>query len=213
LVANAGASVLFTIHQPSSEIFNSFDHLILLNKGRCMYQGSVLGVPDYFDARGQPCPPHYNPADWIIKVAQSMTVEELDKAEFFPKDERDTRKPLVRDGSKNALGMPIDQSPSTTPENVAPPGIATQTLMLFEREFKHLWRDTSALIARFAIAIFLSTLVGTIFLNVGRSDPLDPDNLQSRYGALIMAMLMAMFGTVSYPAWVDPIAMTALLPL
>ena len=29
-VANAGASVLFTIHQPASEIFNSFDHLILL---------------------------------------------------------------------------------------------------------------------------------------------------------------------------------------
>ena len=33
-VALAGSSVLFTIHQPSSEIFNSFDSLILLNKGR-----------------------------------------------------------------------------------------------------------------------------------------------------------------------------------
>ena len=45
-------SVLFTIHQPSSEIFNSFDHLILLNKGRVMYQGSVSGVPDYFADKG-----------------------------------------------------------------------------------------------------------------------------------------------------------------
>jgi ABC-type multidrug transport system ATPase subunit len=65
-VANSGASVLFTIHQPSSEIFNSFDHLILMNKGRVMYQGSVTNVPDFFEARSQPIPPHYNPADWIM---------------------------------------------------------------------------------------------------------------------------------------------------
>jgi ABC-type multidrug transport system ATPase subunit len=65
-VANAGASVLFTIHQPSSEIFNSFDHLILLNQGQVMYQGSVDGVPDYFANRGRPSPPNYNPADWIM---------------------------------------------------------------------------------------------------------------------------------------------------
>lgn len=65
-VANAGSSVLFTIHQPSSEIFNSFDHLILMNKGRVMYQGPVAAVPDYFEARGHANPPHYNPADWIM---------------------------------------------------------------------------------------------------------------------------------------------------
>ncbi len=65
-VANAGASVLFTIHQPSSEIFNSFDHLILMNRGRVMYQGSVSGVPDFFAERGKPNPTNYNPADWIM---------------------------------------------------------------------------------------------------------------------------------------------------
>jgi ABC-2 type transporter len=65
-VANAGASVLFTIHQPSSEIFNSFDHLILMNKGRVMYQGPVNQVPEYFGARSNPVPPNYNPADWIM---------------------------------------------------------------------------------------------------------------------------------------------------
>ena len=61
-VANAGASVLFTIHQPSSEIFQSFDHLILMNKGRVMYQGSVSSVPDFFARCGHPNPPNYNPA-------------------------------------------------------------------------------------------------------------------------------------------------------
>lgn len=65
-VANSGASVLFTIHQPSSEIFNSFDQLILLNKGQVMYQGPVDGVPKYFADHGRPNPTNYNPADWIM---------------------------------------------------------------------------------------------------------------------------------------------------
>jgi ABC-type multidrug transport system ATPase subunit len=65
-VANSGASVLCTIHQPSSKIFREFDHLILLNKGRVMYQGPVHQVTDYFTARGHPCPVNYNPSDWMM---------------------------------------------------------------------------------------------------------------------------------------------------
>jgi ABC-type multidrug transport system ATPase subunit len=65
-VAAAGASVLFTIHQPASDIFESFDRIILLNKGRVMYQGSVEQAPDYFGARGYPLKPRYNPADFFL---------------------------------------------------------------------------------------------------------------------------------------------------
>jgi ABC-type multidrug transport system ATPase subunit len=35
-LARAGASVLFSIHQPSSEIFQAIDHVILLHKGPTM---------------------------------------------------------------------------------------------------------------------------------------------------------------------------------
>jgi ABC-type multidrug transport system ATPase subunit len=65
-VANAGASVLFTIHQPSSEIFSSFDCLILMKKGRVLYQGSVQNVSSYFETRNYPVPPNFNPADHIM---------------------------------------------------------------------------------------------------------------------------------------------------
>ena len=63
-IAHAGCSVLFTIHQPSSDVFNSFDRLILLNKGMVMYQGPVSEVPEYFARHNHPMPPMFNPADW-----------------------------------------------------------------------------------------------------------------------------------------------------
>ena len=76
-IAHAGCSVLFTIHQPSSDVFNSFDRLILLNKGMVMYQGPVSEVPGYFAKHNHPLPPMFNPADWIMDVANQYSQEEL----------------------------------------------------------------------------------------------------------------------------------------
>jgi len=87
--AKAGTSVLFSIDQPNSEIFSSscFDHLILLHKGHLMFQGPVDSVTDFFAANGAACPVHYNPADWIVKVAQKHPIEILRHMGFFPLEE------------------------------------------------------------------------------------------------------------------------------
>jgi len=59
-----------------------------------MYQGAVAGVPQYFSDQGHPVPPNYNPADWIMAVAQSTPEHELDEAGFFPSDVREEEKGL-----------------------------------------------------------------------------------------------------------------------
>lgn len=73
-VANAGASVLFTIHQPPSQVFNSFDHLILLNKGRVMYEGEVDDIPSFFASCNKPMPERFNPADWILVSCTGLSI-------------------------------------------------------------------------------------------------------------------------------------------
>jgi ABC-type multidrug transport system ATPase subunit len=65
-VARAGNIVLFTIHQPSSDIFASFDRLILLSRGRLMYQGLIENINADFGQNGYPIPQNYNPADWVL---------------------------------------------------------------------------------------------------------------------------------------------------
>lgn len=73
-IANVGASVMITIHQPPPTVVRKIDHLILLMNGRLMYDGS-MGIPleDYFVDKGYPKPDDYNVADWILNVAQSVS--------------------------------------------------------------------------------------------------------------------------------------------
>jgi len=195
-VANAGTGVLFTIHQPSSEIFNSFDHLILLNYGRVMYQGSVNGVYDFFGERGQPIPERYNPADWIMTVAQRNSKEELESKQFFPSDDRVLGEALTKTGKVDELGdTSHSMEGNMSNKDMAKPSTLTQTAMLYKREFLAIKRDVPSTAARFGITIFINLLVGLIFKDVGKSDTAVQSNLQSQFGALIMILLNIMFGT------------------
>jgi len=65
-VAKAGSSVLFTIHQPNSDVFNSFNQIILMNSAQVMASGSVDGMHSLFSDNGRPVPNNYNPADWMM---------------------------------------------------------------------------------------------------------------------------------------------------
>lgn len=194
-VANAGSSVLFTIHQPSSEIFNSFDHLILMNKGRVMYQGAVQDVPKYFSDRGHPNPPNYNPADWIMNVAQATEIKQLDEDGFFPKDEREMGEAFEAEDGKDALGITITGHQSEVDFDDRPVSFLTQVSLLFRRELNNLKRDTVAVASRFGLSIFLGILIGVIFFEVGETDRAVVSNVNSTFGAIIMVLLMSMFGT------------------
>jgi ABC-type multidrug transport system ATPase subunit len=127
-VATAGASVLFTIHQPSSEIFNSFDHLILLHKGRVLFQGPVKRVPEFFSARGHKCPANYNPADFVVNMAQRHSVEYLEGCGFFPEDPRECSRPLTVCTLKEVLDLSMHQVENDCDQ--LPPGIRKQVDLL-----------------------------------------------------------------------------------
>jgi hypothetical protein len=159
-----------------------------------MYQGSVDAVADYFGERGHPIPHNYNPSDFIMNVAQSVSLVELDHAGYFPKDTRPIEDVMSLEEGKDALGSSI-RGRSGNDVYDPPPGILTQTKMLFSRELKNLYRDTTAFGARFGLTAFLSTLIGIIFYQVGASDSAVQINLQGHFGALIMVLLMGMFGT------------------
>ena len=48
MLAETGRAVVVTIHQPRSEIFHSFDKILLLCRGRVAFFGSPIKVWDFF---------------------------------------------------------------------------------------------------------------------------------------------------------------------
>jgi len=79
--AKKGKTVITTIHQPSSEAFQTFDRLILMMDGYIVYQGKAKDSTSYFSTIGFNCPTRSNPADYFMKV---LTVN-------YPKGEEDEK--------------------------------------------------------------------------------------------------------------------------
>lgn len=62
----SGTSVMLTVHQPNSQMFSSIENIILLHHGRSVYQGLTRHLHQFFNLRGHPLPPEWNPADWML---------------------------------------------------------------------------------------------------------------------------------------------------
>ncbi|KAI9924611.1 hypothetical protein ASPWEDRAFT_51625 [Aspergillus wentii DTO 134E9] len=61
-------TVIFTIHQPRSNIVALFDRLVLLAHGRTVYSGPFSTCQQYFDNAGYSCPPGFNIADYLVDL-------------------------------------------------------------------------------------------------------------------------------------------------
>lgn len=69
-------AIVATVHQPSSTQFSLFSSIYALTKtGKCAYYGSPTDVVRTLSLIGLNCPDFYNPADFLLEVAN----EELGK--------------------------------------------------------------------------------------------------------------------------------------
>jgi ABC-type multidrug transport system ATPase subunit len=68
LVKSYNRTVVFTIHQPRSNIVALFDQLVLLAQGRTVYSGPFSKCQNYFDNIGYACPPGFNIADYLVDL-------------------------------------------------------------------------------------------------------------------------------------------------
>eukprot|EP00892_Ulva_mutabilis_P010291 jgi/Ulvmu1/7634/UM038_0061.1 len=88
VLANQSRTIIMSIHQPSAEVFDVFDRLLLLSQGQMVFFGEAARAGQFYSDAGLPCPVNRAMADHFLfcmntdfkRVAQDFTdVPEAEK--------------------------------------------------------------------------------------------------------------------------------------
>ncbi|EGN98732.1 hypothetical protein SERLA73DRAFT_168345 [Serpula lacrymans var. lacrymans S7.3] len=106
LARDYNRTVIFTIHQPRSNIVALFDQLIVLAQGKLVYSGEFSKCQDYFAGIGQPCPPGFNIADYLIDLTVNAAIEPRSPASPSPNEASPSADDTHRD-EERGLGTSV----------------------------------------------------------------------------------------------------------
>ncbi|KAH6781469.1 white-brown complex-like protein [Perilla frutescens var. frutescens] len=179
-------TVIASIHQPSSEVFELFDRLCLLSGGRTVYFGEASQADEFFTSAGFPCPALSNPADHFIRCINS----DFDKVRGSVKLQFETDDdPLEKVTAAEAIQILVEsyrssEYCSSTQEKIeeiskfkgsvvkfggSEASFLKQAITLTQRSFVNMSRDFGYYWLRLVIFIVVTISIGTIYLDVGTS--------------------------------------------
>ncbi|RDY03844.1 Pleiotropic drug resistance protein 1, partial [Mucuna pruriens] len=171
-IVDTGRTVVCTIHQPSIDIFESFDELFLMKRGgQEIYVGSLghhsSHLISYFKGiQGvRTIEDGYNPATWMLEVTNSAKEMELgiDFAEVYKNSELYRRnKELIKELSTPAPGSKVPYFPSKYSRS-----FITQYMACLWKQHWSYWRNNQYTAQRFLYTIAVALLFGSIYWNLG----------------------------------------------
>ncbi|CAN1134900.1 ABC transporter G family member 39 [Linum perenne] len=189
---DTGRTVVCTIHQPSIDIFEAFDELLLMKRGGQVIYGGPLGrhshkLVEYFEAvPGVPkIKDRYNPATWMLEVSSpTMEVQlDVDFAQIYANSSLyHQNQELIKELSTPApdskdLYFPTQYSQSFT----------TQFRACFWKQNWSYWRNTQYNAVRFFLTFIIGVLFGLIFWKKGQKTDKQQD-LMNILGAMYAAV-------------------------
>ncbi|KAF7638719.1 ABC transporter domain-containing protein [Meloidogyne graminicola] len=68
LARRKNMTIIVTIHQPSSQLFEMFDKICLLAEGKLAFLGTTSEAIPFFESLGYTLPENFNPADFFIGI-------------------------------------------------------------------------------------------------------------------------------------------------
>ncbi|KAK5576017.1 hypothetical protein RB653_007155 [Dictyostelium firmibasis] len=80
-LAKSGRTIICTIHQPRSNIYDMFDNLLLLGDGNTIYYGKANKALEYFNANGYHCSEKTNPADFFLDLINTQVENQVDDSD------------------------------------------------------------------------------------------------------------------------------------
>ncbi|KAF7026533.1 hypothetical protein CFC21_038644 [Triticum aestivum] len=169
---NTGRTVVCTIHQPSIDIFESFDELLLMKRGgRVIYAGE-LGrhshkIVEYFEAIPgvEKITEGYNPATWMLEVSSPSAEARLNinfadiyaNSDLYRKNQE-----LIKELSVPPPGYEDLSFPTKYSQN-----FYNQCVANFWKQYKSYWKNPAHNAMRFLMTLIYALVFGTVFWQKG----------------------------------------------
>ncbi|XP_028753105.1 ABC transporter G family member 11-like [Neltuma alba] len=206
-------TIIASIHQPSTEVFQLFDNLCLLSSGRTVFFGPISAASEFFASNGFPCPAVQNPSDHFLKTI-NKDFDDQDIELGFPDPERkpteEAIEMLVKSYkssnfnqqvqaevaalSAQESGMVVEKKKRTHAS------FPTQCIVLTKRSFLNMRRDLGYYWLRLIIYIAVALGLATVFYDLGMSTV----SIQDRGGLLAFVSSFITFMTIGgFPSFVE----------
>ncbi|KAL8002462.1 putative pleiotropic drug resistance protein PDR/CDR [Plasmopara halstedii] len=173
-VANTGRTVICTIHQPSTEVFNVFDCLLLLKRGGQTVFSGELGknasaMVAYFESIDGVAKlgDNYNPATWMLEVVGAGVGNSNGDKTDFVKAFQTSRNFELLQSNLNREGV-TSPSPEYSELTFGDKRAATEMIQakfLLQRFFRMYWRTASYNLTRLSLFIILGLVFGITYID------------------------------------------------
>lgn len=170
-LAKNSRTIVCTIHQPSTTIYEMFDHVYLVAEGRCIYQGDPMMIVSYFKSFGLTCPKYHNPADYAMEVmcneygdfnGKLSQGQNLEGQKNWRKKEE-----LKIEGLKRCSVVRTMKVPSEF----------NKTRVLLFRCLLRFYKDWQTTLIRFVMYLLLGVLFGMTYYDCGFNAEKFPSNM------------------------------------
>ncbi|KAE8817327.1 ABC transporter G family member 42 [Hordeum vulgare] len=190
---DTGRTVVCTIHQPSIDIFEAFDELLLLKRGGQVIYSGKLGrnseeMVEYFEAipRVPNIKDKYNPATWMLEVS-SVAAEvrlNMDFADYYRNSDLYKHNKLL----VNRLSQPESGTSDLYFPTEYSQSIIGQFKVCLWKHWLTYWRSPDYNLVRFFFTLFTALLLGSIFWKIGTNMG-DANTLRMVIGAMYTAVM------------------------
>ncbi|RLN27113.1 hypothetical protein BBO99_00009105, partial [Phytophthora kernoviae] len=202
-VRNFNATVVISLLQPSPEVFELFDDVLLMNEGSIMFHGNRLDAVPYFEQMGFHCPPRKDVADFLLDLGTnkqdsyiagspgSVPYQSIDFADRF-------RESSIFQSTVKHLNAPMKE-PFIVPD-VKPfrQSFFEDLVTLLRRQMMLTSRDVTYLVGRAVMNIVMGLLYGSTFWQM------DDANSQLTLGLLFScAMFLSLSQASQVPTFME----------
>jgi ABC-type multidrug transport system ATPase subunit len=157
-----GIIMVCTIHQPSSKVYNGFDQVMILSKGRLAFVGNANAASDHFDSIGYPLPPMTNPAEHFLDLVNAdfsssrevdaMLNKWVEKTAQKNDDVAKTRKSMMERTENNQLDGKFKHN------------LMREIQVMFRRHILLMGRDPILYAGRFMGFLIVNCVFGIVYI-------------------------------------------------